>query len=219
MTTQREAGEAARAEGFEDFVRTTGHRVLASAVLLCAQPRAAGDLAQATYATVFAGWRRVRGVRDPVVATRTIMTRTSLAGPAPAEARGAPVVSVPDSGQTPGRPPLLDALAHLSARDRAVLVLQYWESRGLAEVAADLAVSASACRTSTARALGRLRTDRPDLATAAQLRACMDDAVDGTTADLDQLARGSRQEGMRLRRYRHALSTVGAATVGAGDGD
>lgn len=45
------------------------------------------------------------------------------------------------------------------------------------------------------------------------LRDHMDDATAGTTADLDRLARHSRQRGMKLRRYRQALSAVGVATA------
>ena len=45
------------------------------------------------------------------------------------------------------------------------------------------------------------------------LRDHMYDATAGTTADLERLTHHARRRGMKLRRYRQALSAVGAATA------
>lgn len=52
---------------------------------------------------------------------------------------------------------LLNALAELSAQDRAVLVLRYWEDQSVEDVATALRVSRGAVRNRSMRALGRLR--------------------------------------------------------------
>ncbi len=52
---------------------------------------------------------------------------------------------------------LLNALAELSAQDRAVLVLRYWEDQSVEDVAAALRLSRGAVRNRSMRALGQLR--------------------------------------------------------------
>lgn len=58
---------------------------------------------------------------------------------------------------TPLRLTLLDALARLPAKDRAVVVLRYWEDRSIEETAGVLDASAAAVRTRCTRALKQLR--------------------------------------------------------------
>ena len=50
-----------------------------------------------------------------------------------------------------------EALATLSVRDRAIVVLRYWEVQSVAATAEALGVSAEMVRTRSARALARLR--------------------------------------------------------------
>ena len=63
---------------------------------------------------------------------------------------------------------LLDGLARLTARDRAVLVLRYWEDRSVEETSEALRLSPGAVRARSMRALHRLRAllgaDLADLA-------------------------------------------------------
>ena len=57
---------------------------------------------------------------------------------------------------------LMDALKRLSERDRAVLVLRYWEDLSAQETAAALSMSAGAVRAHAVRALARLRDQLGD---------------------------------------------------------
>ncbi|MFF1793523.1 RNA polymerase sigma factor [Kitasatospora sp. NPDC058263] len=50
-----------------------------------------------------------------------------------------------------------EALGELSAPDRAVLVLRFWEDRSIEETAAALRLSSTAVRSRSSRALARLR--------------------------------------------------------------
>jgi RNA polymerase sigma factor (sigma-70 family) len=58
---------------------------------------------------------------------------------------------------------LLTALQRISADDRAVLVLRFWEDLSVADTARLLGTSEPACRQRTARALTRIRALMPDL--------------------------------------------------------
>ena len=78
-----------------------------------------------------------------------------------------PTGFVPDGGDgaSPGlgqgdpalRLTLLSALKQLSVRDRAVVVLRYWEDRSVEETATALRLSAGVVRTQSSRALKQLR--------------------------------------------------------------
>ncbi|WP_460530566.1 sigma factor-like helix-turn-helix DNA-binding protein, partial [Flindersiella endophytica] len=52
---------------------------------------------------------------------------------------------------------LFEALGKLSPRDRAIVVLRYWEDRSIEETAAVLGVRNGVVRTRSSRALQRLR--------------------------------------------------------------
>ncbi|MGA8847623.1 MAG: SigE family RNA polymerase sigma factor [Nocardioides sp.] len=154
---------------FEEFVHTTGTRMLRTALLLCGDHQQAEDLTQTTYAKVFSRWRLVSRADHPVAYTRSILTRTYLSERRLRRSGEIPVESVEDADVASQadavglRLALFDALAQLSAPDRTVLVLRYWEDQSVAETAAGLGISESACRTRTSRALARLRTVYPDL--------------------------------------------------------
>jgi len=62
-----------------------------------------------------------------------------------------------DGRDMPLRLTLLEALARLPAKDRAVVVLRYWEDRSIEETAQAMNASSAAVRTRCVRALGRLR--------------------------------------------------------------
>lgn len=152
---------------FDDFVRANASRMLRTAFLLCGDHQEAEDLVQSTYAKVFSNWRRVVDAESPVAYARTILTRTFLS-----TRRRKRFVeqlfhevheSSADDRDVPLRVALLDAVAHLSVADRAVLVLRYWEDLSVAETSETLGISESACRTRTSRALTKLRSRFPDL--------------------------------------------------------
>jgi RNA polymerase sigma factor (sigma-70 family) len=72
-----------------------------------------------------------------------------------------PTAALPDHGyeaDDPGlRLTLLDGLARLSQKDRAVLVLRYWEDRSVEEASDALGITPGAVRVQALRALRRLR--------------------------------------------------------------
>lgn len=167
MSTTEDRKHFAGSEAFEAFVHGSATRMLRTALLLCGDHQRAEDLTQTTYAKVFSRWRVVSATENPVAYTRTILTRVYLSERRLRRSGEIPVATMPEAAGTESDPSLrltlLDALAQLSALDRTVLVLRYWEDQSVAETAAELGISHAACRTRTSRALTRLRATVPDL--------------------------------------------------------
>jgi RNA polymerase sigma-70 factor (sigma-E family) len=151
------------AEEFAAFVRTTGPRLHRAALLLTGDHHLTEDLTQATYAKVYASWRRVSRADDPFAYARRTLLNTYLShrrlrrsSELPSDPTQGPEIPAPELDPTT-RLDLLDALATLPPHDRAVLVLRYWEDRSVADTAHDLGLTETAVRTRARRALHRLR--------------------------------------------------------------
>ncbi len=159
MTT--DAGQDS--EDFGDFVRATGTQLYRQALLLTGDHHLAEDLTQTTYAKVYASWRRVSRADNPVAYARTTLLnsffshrRLRRSGELPTDPTLGRESSAPeDDPET--RLDLLAALTILPPRDRAVLVLRYWEDRSVADTARDLGMTETGVRTRSRRALQRLR--------------------------------------------------------------
>lgn len=123
----------------------------------------AEDLAQTALASAYASWWRVRRADDPDAYVRRILInasksrwRRSRVGEPSAVV--APEAAVPDpTTSVDERSALLVALHELPPRQRAVVVLRYWEDLTDAQAAALLGCSASTVRSQAARALAKLR--------------------------------------------------------------
>ncbi|MSZ75886.1 MAG: SigE family RNA polymerase sigma factor [Actinobacteria bacterium] len=150
------------------MVQATGRPLYRAALLLTGgDHHLAEDLLQTTYTKVYASWRRVSRADDPVAYTRTMLTRTFLShrrlrrsGERPSDVLPEPPPTDPDTTLTLD---LVAALARLTPRDRAVVVLRYWLDRSVADTAADLGLSQTAVRSAARRALARLREQLADL--------------------------------------------------------
>jgi DNA-directed RNA polymerase specialized sigma24 family protein len=84
-----------------------------------------------------------------------------LAGKRKGKGKEFPLGGVPDRASGPEttelRLVMLEALATLTPKARAVLVLRYWEDRSVDQVAAMLGCSAGNVKSQSSRALDRLR--------------------------------------------------------------
>jgi len=120
------------ADEFIEFATVASPRLRRTAFLLCGDWHTAEDLAQTTLAKMFAAWRRVSQL-DAVYpyATRTLVN-TYLAGRRRKRAAELLLSRLPDRAVEPPAPELrlvvLDALATLPPKARAVVVLRYWEA-------------------------------------------------------------------------------------------
>jgi RNA polymerase sigma-70 factor (sigma-E family) len=146
---------------FAEFAAAASPRLLRAAYLLCGDPHTAEDLAQTTLAKVFASWRRISH-QDAVhaYATRTLVN-TYLGDKRKKSSREVVTSEVPEAAIDPPAPELrmmvLDALATLPPRARAIVVLRYWADMSVEEVADVLGCSEGNVKSQCSRALARLR--------------------------------------------------------------
>ncbi len=149
---------------FTQFADAASSRLMATAFLLCGDWHTAEDLTQTTLAKVFAAWWRIRNPRAVHAYAQRTLLNTYLAHyrrPQRREVLTADIAELPDQAIEPGTPELrlalIDALATLPPRARAVVVLRYWEDMSIDQVAALLGCSAGNVKSQSARALDKLR--------------------------------------------------------------
>jgi RNA polymerase sigma-70 factor (sigma-E family) len=153
---------------FTEFATLAAPRLRRTAFLLCADWHTAEDLAQTALAKVFVSWRRIsRKDAAQAYATRTLVNSylalrrrkratEVLSGRLPDRAVPAPAPEL--------RLVVLDALAALPPKARAVVVLRYWEDMSVEQVAALLGCSTGNVKSQSARALDKLRVLLADTA-------------------------------------------------------
>jgi RNA polymerase sigma-70 factor (sigma-E family) len=155
---------ATRGDDFDDFVRGSATRLLRTAVLLTGDRGAGEDLLQETYERIYVRWPRLRGGAPEAYARKTLTNlatnrwRTRLRRPtevALAEDHDRPAPDGSDAYAV--RHQLLAALQQLPPRQRAVLVLRYFEDLTEAQAAEVLGCSIGTVKSQASRALGRLR--------------------------------------------------------------
>lgn len=159
MRTPR-ASLAADAESFESFATGVAQPLFRTALLLTTDWYLAEDLVQETLARIYRVWPVT--LDYPLAYARRTLVRSFLSHRRRRSSTERPAETLPEP---PGveadaalRRTLLDALATLPERDRAVLVLRYLADRSVEEVAADLGRSPGAVRVAAMRALAKMRT-------------------------------------------------------------
>lgn len=155
--------ERVELDSFEAFVAASGARLLRLAIGLTGDRGLAEDLVQETLARTFLSWRRIRDreaaesyARRVLVTTHiSLWRRRRVTERVTAEL---PELSVADPyAVLDGRDELWTALGRLGRKQRAVLVLRYFEDRDDGEIADILGCSTSTVRSQAARGLASLR--------------------------------------------------------------
>lgn len=155
---------------FDSFVRARTHALLRSAYLLTGDQHLAEDLVQGALARTHQAWRRLQHTGNAEAYTRRTMyhmqvsrwRRRRVAEVLPGEL---PERAGPDHAAAVSlRLVLRAALLKLPARQRAVLVLRFFEDRTESEAADLLGVTVGTVKSQTAKALARLRAIAPELA-------------------------------------------------------
>ncbi|MFC9325614.1 SigE family RNA polymerase sigma factor [Kitasatospora sp. NPDC057015] len=154
--------KSAQEDEYLEFVAARAKALYRSAYVLAAgDTHLAEDLVQETLSRVYLHWSRVTGADNPAAYAQTVLVRAFLSLRRRRSTGERPSGNLPD-GAAPGpdtalRITLMDALGQLPPRDRAVLLLRYWEDRSIEETAQMLRLSSSAVRSQGTRALGRVR--------------------------------------------------------------
>ena len=160
-----ESGEG-RFASFEAWASARQHGMVRSAYLLTGDLHRAEDLVQDALLKVALRWARLRG-GDPDAYARTVIYRTNVSWwRAP---RDTVVESVPDERRTPDddgreRPMIVrTALARITARQRAVLVLRYLDNLTETQTGEVLGISVGSVKKHASIAKERLRELAPEL--------------------------------------------------------
>jgi RNA polymerase sigma-70 factor (sigma-E family) len=151
-----------------EFVAARGAALSRAAFLLTGDRHAAEDLVQETYVVMVRQWRRIDS-SNPEPYVRRIMYSRFVDGWRRRRLAEFPTATplevgdpVDESGRAVDRLTLGDALLRLTPRQRAVLVLRFFEDLTEAQAADALGVSTSTVKSQTRVALQRLRDLAPD---------------------------------------------------------
>jgi RNA polymerase sigma-70 factor (sigma-E family) len=153
-------------QAFADFVRHRAATLYRYGYVLAGNHHDADDLVQEALIRLRAHWWRLARNDDPVGYVRTTMARLHISAWR-RRRREKPTSDVPDrAGNDPGldridasgdEARVWAALAELPPRQRAVLVLRYYEHLTDEEIAATMGVSRGTVRSQASRALSKLR--------------------------------------------------------------
>ncbi|MEU0484740.1 SigE family RNA polymerase sigma factor [Streptosporangium sp. NPDC006013] len=148
--------------GFSAFVAARGTSLLRIAHLACDATEDVEDLLQTALERAYRNWGRVRSDSDPEPYVRRIIVNTAIS-----RARRRAVLRIIPTGTPPERPSretdiplrhaLMDALRELPPRQRAVVVLRYWEDLSEAQTAEILGCSTGTVKSQASKALAKLR--------------------------------------------------------------
>ncbi len=146
---------------FGEFVQAAWPRLYRTAYLLVGDRGLAEDLVQTALAKTYAAWPSVRDVQAAPGFARTTLVNTASAWFRRRSWRNElPTYELPDRGHDPDpstRPAVLEALAQLPPRQRAVVVLRFYDDLSVSETAHALGCSDGTVKSQTSKALDTLR--------------------------------------------------------------
>ncbi|MDX3103083.1 SigE family RNA polymerase sigma factor [Nonomuraea angiospora] len=150
-------------EGFAEYVTARSGRLRRTAYLLTGDWGTAEDLVQTALVRAWQAWRRIEGDPDPYV--YRILTNTHASWWRRRWRGEVPTEPLPDTsaaggdfaGELGDKDALWTAIRGLSGRQRAVIVLHYFEDLTLPQCAEVLGCSLGTVKTQLGRALTRLR--------------------------------------------------------------
>jgi RNA polymerase sigma-70 factor (sigma-E family) len=160
----------APAESFREYVHARTGALARAAYLLTGDFHLAEDLVQQTLAKVASRWEQIVADGDPDAYVRRVLYHQHVSWWRRWRREPLPVAVVPEAaGADPHAPTattitVRQALARLTPKQRAVLVLRYFEDLTEVQTAHVLGVSTGTVKSQTRDALARLRTVAPELA-------------------------------------------------------
>jgi RNA polymerase sigma-70 factor (ECF subfamily) len=148
---------------FREFVAARSAALLRLAFLLSGDPHLAEDLLQTALTRTYVAWRRSDRidsleayVRRAMLNIATSWWRRRWRGERPTQTLPEQPIS-DETDRLADRDAMWQALHALPARQRAVIVLRYYEDLTESDVAAELGLSVGTVKSYTARALATLR--------------------------------------------------------------
>ncbi|NRQ31540.1 SigE family RNA polymerase sigma factor [Nonomuraea sp. NN258] len=149
-------------DAFGEYVTARSARLRGTAYLLTGDWATAEDLVQTALARAWAAWRRIEGDPDPYVYRVLVNTHASWwrrrwRGEVPTERLPETAASGDFTREVGEKDALWNAIRGLSERQRAVIVLHYFEELTLPQCAGVLGCSLGTVKTQLGRALAKLR--------------------------------------------------------------
>ncbi|MGJ3507229.1 SigE family RNA polymerase sigma factor [Enemella sp. A6] len=148
---------------FDDFVRATSGRLLGAARLLCGSVDRAEDLVQDAYARAYLKWDRIRD-EEPYAYVRRIVINRNTDWWRGGWWREHPRDYIEDHpartdfvSDLATRDSVYRSLRELTRRERAVIVLRYFEGASEKEIADILNVAVGTVKSTANRALTKMR--------------------------------------------------------------
>lgn len=151
------------AVGFEEFVASRSNSLLRTAYLLTGDHGRAEDLLQTALAKAWRAWGRINDHPEPYV--RKILVNTYASWWRRRWNGEQPTAVVPEGRSTSyadgsaQRADLWDAVLRLPKRQRAVIVLRFYQDLSEAQTAALLGIAPGTVKSQTSKALRTLRID------------------------------------------------------------
>jgi RNA polymerase sigma-70 factor (sigma-E family) len=150
---------------FVTFAGASTRRLRSTAFGMCRDWHLAQDLTQTTLAKLYVGWGRASQADSVEAYAHTTLLRTYLdhrrRRSSTEHTSSLPTDAVPAAGVHHDSPDLrltmLDALAQLPVRDRAIVILRFWEDCSVERVADVLDIPVGVVKTQTRRSLAKLR--------------------------------------------------------------
>ncbi|HEU5036931.1 MAG TPA: SigE family RNA polymerase sigma factor [Nocardioides sp.] len=155
-------------DDFDEFFRATWPRLFRTAYAVAGDAASAEDALQAAFARVFASWRRISSVDHPEAYVRRMVVneiigdrrrgwwRRERPTAEPDQAGAAGRVQSPEVGVA-DRQAVWAAVRALPVRQRAVIVLRYYEDLSEREIAEVLGCSPGTVKSQASAALANLR--------------------------------------------------------------
>ena len=147
---------------FTEFAHASWASLYRTAYLMLGDAAESEDLVQTALAKTYAAWPKVRDVNAAPGFARTVLVNTASSWFRKRSWRNErPTEALPDvveERDPSDRPAVMDALAALPPRQRAVIVLRYYEDLSVAQAATALGITEGTVKSQTSDALARLRT-------------------------------------------------------------
>ncbi|WP_232323603.1 sigma-70 family RNA polymerase sigma factor [Catenuloplanes japonicus] len=145
---------------YVEFAQAMAERLRRTAFLMCRDWHLAQDLTQITLTKMYVSWKRLHGTVNVEAYSHKVLMN-ALFDHRRKGNREFVGISVADGPATePGpelRMTLLEALGTLPERDRAIVVLRYWEDHSVETVAEVMGVTTTVVKSQSKRCLERLR--------------------------------------------------------------
>ena len=165
-------------EDFADFVRARWSSLYRLAYLLAASPTGAEDLLQTTLEKAYVNWRRIGQMEYPEAYVRRMLANTLVSSRRRHWHRERPTDALPEVAGDSAEMPVLDRsllwplVCALPDRQRAVIVLRYYEDLSEAQIAESLGCAPGTVKSQASSGIAALRR--------AAAAAGVGEAVDGS---------------------------------------